>query len=71
MNEKEARMKVIVEVNGKYSYNSKKTVKVGSDVILPTPIWLRDVKGPTWTGTVTAIKNGQDNTLSDILGKAN
>lgn len=40
---------------GNYTYETELPVKVGDKVLLPTPYWLRDVKGPTWEGKVTQL----------------
>lgn len=45
-------MKVMI---GKYTYESDLALRVGDRVLLPTPDWLRDVKGPTWEGVVSQI----------------
>jgi len=44
-----------VIVNNQYSFDTNLKVRVGSTVVLPTPYWLRDVKGDTWEGKVTAL----------------
>ena len=42
---------------GQYTYETDLPVKVGDKVMLPTPYWLRDVKGPTFEGTVTSLES--------------
>jgi hypothetical protein len=57
-----------VVVDGRYTYVTGKKVKVGDRVILPTPDWLRDVRGETFEGTITALKSGYDGPCKRIIG---
>lgn len=59
-------MKIIVKG---YTYETgPHTVKVGDTVILHTPDWLRDVKGPTWEGKVEQIGSTYTGYCSQIAG---
>ena len=61
-----------VVVNGSWTYETDLRVKVGTRVLLPTADWLRDVKGPTFEGTVTSMEstyNGFCNRIVAILPK--
>lgn len=59
-------MKVVVD--GRYTYDTNGIkVKTGDVVILPSPYWLRDVKGDTWEGTVTSLKSEYAGVCSSIL----
>lgn len=56
---------------GRYTYETDLPVKMGDKVLLPTPSWLRDVKGPTWEGTVTAMESdytGQCVRILKVIG---
>ena len=46
-----------VQANGR-TYEVDFPVKLGDKVLLPTAYWLRDVKGPTFEGTITAMDDG-------------
>ena len=62
-------MKVVID--NKYSYETGKIkVKKGSKVVLPTPDWLRDVKGNTWVGKVTSLKSTYDGECMRIISLA-
>ena len=57
-----------IQVNG-YTYDAgNANVAVGDTVILPTASWLRDVKGPTWEGKVTALGSDYDGYCERIKG---
>lgn len=54
---------------GSYTYETGNlNVEVGETVILPTPYWLRDVKGPTWEAKVTAIGSDYAGPCTKIIG---
>ncbi len=55
-----------VVVNG-YTYETTLKVRVGSRVLLPTPEWLRDVKGPTWEGVVTGLDSGYQGPCKAVI----
>jgi hypothetical protein len=61
-------MKVLV--NGQYTYETDLDVQVGDDVILPTPSFLRDVKGPTWEGRVTSLNSDYTGWCERIISLA-
>lgn len=44
-------------------------IKVGDKVLLPTPYWLQDVKGPTWIGEVTSLNSDYDGQCERIIRK--
>ena len=56
-----------VIVNGNYTYETDKEVKVGSIVVVPTPSWLRDAKGATWEGKVTSLESNYDGPCMKII----
>lgn len=52
-----------------YTYETgPHTVKVGDTVILPTPDWLLDVKGPTWEASVEQIGSIYTGPCKQIVG---
>jgi hypothetical protein len=59
-------MKVVVD--NKYTYETDLEVQMGDEVILPTPSFLLDVKGPTFTGEVTALTSDYTGWCAKILG---
>ncbi len=59
-------MKRII-VNHQYTYKTDKNVKIGSVVVLPTPSWLRDVKGNTWTGKVTSLTSDYTGHCEEVV----
>jgi hypothetical protein len=59
-----------VVVNG-YTYETEiDNLRVGDAVVLPTPYWLRDVKGPTWVGNVEALTSSYSGDCARIVGRA-
>jgi len=46
-----------VVINHEYTFESDITLEIGDLVALPTPQWLRDVKGNEWIGKVTALES--------------
>jgi hypothetical protein len=59
-------MKIIV--NNRYTYETGDIkVKKGDKVILATSSWLLDAVGPTWEGTVTALKSDYDGPCTKII----
>jgi hypothetical protein len=50
-----------------YTYETNLPVKVGDTVVLPTPHWLRDVKGPTWEGIVSKIGSDYQGVCEKII----
>ena len=52
---------------GNYSYDTNLRVKIGSRVLLPTPDFLRDVRGDTWEGTVSALESSYTGTCKNII----
>lgn len=59
-------MKVVV---GNYTYETDLNLKVGDTVLLPTPYWLQDVKGPTWEGKVTSLDSNYTGPCVRIIKK--
>ena len=60
--------KMKIEVNGyTYQYDGKKKVKVGDKAILPTPSFLRDIKGPTWKGVVTKLNSNYSGRCQNVI----
>lgn len=59
------KMKIIV--NNQYTYETEEKAEIGDEVVLPSPSWLRDVNGPTWTGKVTATKSDYDGYCSKVI----
>lgn len=57
--------RVIVDSN--YTYETDLPVKKGNRVLIPTPYWLQDVKGPTWEGTVTSLKSSYNGFCERII----
>ena len=57
-------MKIVVKG---YTWEAPDTVKIGDKVLLPVVDWLRDVKGDTWEGTVTALKSDYDGYCKRII----
>ena len=60
-------MKVIVDNN--YTYETNLSLKVGDRVVLPTPYWLRDVKGSEFVGTVTSLNSSYSGDCIKIIRK--
>ncbi len=59
-----------VVVNG-YTYETEiEDLRVGDSVILPTPYWLQDVKGPTWIGSVTSLGSDYAGACARVIGRA-
>lgn len=59
-----------IQVNHQYTYITDLNVKVGDKVVVPTAYWLRDVKGPEWTVTVTSLTSDYDGECSRVIRKA-
>ena len=57
-------MKVVVDG---YTYETSEKVKIGDRVLLPTADFLRDVKGPTWEGTVRSLTSDYDGPCKRII----
>lgn len=57
-----------VLVNDKYTYETDLDLKIGDEVLCPTPSFLRDVKSPTWEGTVTALNSDYTGYCEKIKG---
>jgi hypothetical protein len=55
---------------GNYTYETDLNLKVGDEVILPTPDFLRDVKGPTYKGKVTSLTSTYEGPCIKIIRKA-
>ena len=63
-------LKIII--NNKYTYMCDKPVKIGSEVKLPTPQWMREFQDSTWVGKVTSLKsdyNGVCESVIEVLKK--
>jgi len=59
-------------INNKYTYMCDKPVKIGSEVKLPTPQWMREFQDSTWIGKVTSLKsdyNGECESVIEVLKK--
>jgi len=59
-------------INNKYTYMCDKPVKIGSEVKLPTPQWMREFQDSTWVGKVTSLKsdyNGVCESVIEVLKK--
>ena len=50
-----------------YTWEAPDTVKIGDKVLLPIADWLRDVKGDTWEGKVTALESDYDGPCKHII----
>jgi|TARA_R110000824_G_scaffold197168_1_gene380561 hypothetical protein len=57
-------MKIIV--NG-YTYKTDEKAEIGDTAILPTADWLRDVKGDTWEGEITATESDYDGYCKSVI----
>ena len=55
-----------VIVNG-YTYETDLPVKLNDEVLLPTPDWLVEFKGPTWRGKVESLVSNYDGPCVQIL----
>lgn len=55
-----------VVVSG-YTYETDLDLKVGDRVLLPTPDFLMDVRGPTWEGTVSSLTSTYDGPCRRII----
>ena len=55
-----------IQANG-YTWEAPETVRVGDKVLLPVADWLRDVKGNTWEGEVTALESDYDGYCKSII----
>jgi hypothetical protein len=58
-------IKIIVD--GRYTFNAPDDVKVGDEVLLPTPGWLKAERGDTWVGNVTAIGSDYAGPCKNII----
>jgi hypothetical protein len=59
-------------INNKYTYMCDKPVRIGSEVKLPTPQWMREFQDSTWVGKVTSLKsdyNGVCESVIEVLKK--
>ena len=56
-----------IEVNNKYTYTCDKPVKIGSEVKLPTPSFLREFHGDTWVGKVTGLNSDYDGVCESVI----
>ncbi len=56
-----------IVVESTYTYETDLPVKVGDQVVLPTPDWIRDVKGDTWTAEVTALTSDHTGHCEKVL----
>jgi hypothetical protein len=52
---------------GNYTYETDLPVKVGDTVVLPTPYWLKEVKGDTWEGVVTSLESDYNGPCARII----
>jgi hypothetical protein len=57
-----------IVVNHRYTYITFLDLKIGDEVILPSPSWLSDVS-PTWTGTVTKLESDYDGHCVSVISK--
>ena len=57
-----------IVVNHRYTYVTVLDVKIGDEVVLPSPSWLTDVS-PTWTGTVTKLESDYDGYCASVISK--
>ena len=57
-----------IVVNHRYTYVTVLDVKIGDEVVLPSPSWLSDVN-PTWTGTVTKLESDYDGYCVSVISK--
>ena len=57
-----------IVVNHRYTYVTVLDVKIGDEVVLPSPSWLSDVS-PTWTGTVTKLESDYDGYCVSVISK--
>ena len=55
---------------GNYTYETDLKLKVGDKVVLPTAYFLRDVKGATGIGQVTALKSDYTGPCERVISKA-
>jgi hypothetical protein len=57
-----------IVVNHRYTYVTVLDLKIGDEVVLPSPSWLSDVS-PTWTGTVTKLESDYDGYCVSVISK--
>jgi hypothetical protein len=65
-------LKKKIIINNKYTYMCDKSVRIGSEVKLPTPQWMREFQDSTWVGKVTSLKsdyNGVCESVIEVLRK--
>lgn len=55
---------------GDYTYETDLDLKVGDEVVIPTPDFLRDVKGPTFKGKITSLTSTYNGSCIKILRRA-
>jgi len=56
-----------IVVESTYTYETDLPVKVGDHVVLPTPAWIRDEKGDTWTAEVTGLASDYTGRCEKVL----
>jgi len=56
-----------IQVNNKYTYICDKPVRIGSEVKLPTPHWMREFQDDTWIGKVTDLKSDYDGVCESVI----
>ena len=57
-----------IVVNHRYTYVTVLDLKIGDEVVLPSPSWLTDVR-PTWIGTVTKLESDYDGYCASVISK--
>jgi hypothetical protein len=57
-----------IVVNHRYTYITFLDLKIGDEVIVPSPSWLSDVN-PTWTATVTKLESDYDGYCLRVISK--
>jgi hypothetical protein len=57
-----------IVVNHRYTYITLLDLKIGDEVIVPSPSWLSDVN-PTWTATVTKLTSDYDGYCLRVISK--
>ena len=58
-----------VMVDSNYTYETDLDLKVGDKVVLPTAYYLRDVKGQTFVGEITALQSNYNGPCEKIIKK--
>jgi len=60
-----------VIIDNKYTYETNiPRLRVGNKVVLPTPYWLRDVRGNTWIGRITSMTSTYEGYCEKIISRA-